>query len=500
MEQKKHKHFRTTNSSSKGGGREGAIYYSVLVVLMLIFGIYTATKFPYTYITMEGDNFWVLTWDFWKLKLATLPAITMWLNDYLMQYYASVPVAACIQTLTLGIIGVLAHTVLKRLSVRKWLYWLGLLPSVILGFYCTFCLSFQLQWIFLLLLVLVFLSIRNFKGQVLFSLLCVPVGFLLMTTPMLAVLLLILFLSPQYRPNGEKVWKPSLGKVGMGLLSLLFLGITPKIYSQQVAFIPFEERYNKWGTYFDPLTSVYSHDGEYIKKCVCMANDNRWEDLLYKEHIKSDAQRGNGTALRYALLAESALGTLPENLLDYPINDENLFLYPHLSNRVASPFNRLFYLNLGVYDEAFHHAQEYSLLMANGNSFSSIRQLTDYSIEEGEWDIAEKFLTVLSRSSCHKDFIKDRRAMMEKAKKSFNKNIALRADNFVGGYPFPVEMLRLARYYKDSPNRKKMVDYAICAYIIRGDYNSFMIAVNSFDIYKDKELPKAYRIFAQNFK
>ena len=500
MEQKKHKHFRTTNSSSKGGGREGAIYYSVLVVLMLIFGIYTATKFPYTYITMEGDNFWVLTWDFWKLKLATLPAITMWLNDYLMQFYASVPVAACIQTLTLGIIGVLAHTVLKRLSVRKWLHWLGLLPSVMLGYFCTFCLSFQLQWIFLLLLVLVFLSIRNFKGQVLFSLLCVPVGFLLMTTPMLAVLLLILFLSPQYRPNGEKVWKPSLGKVGMGLLSLLFLGITPKIYSQQVAFIPFEERYNKWGTYFDPLTSVYSHDGEYIKKCVCMANDNRWEDLLYKEHIKSDAQRGNGTALRYALLAESALGTLPENLLDYPINDENLFLYPHLSNRVASPFNRLFYLNLGVYDEAFHHAQEYSLLMANGNSFSSIRQLTDYSIEEGEWDIAEKFLTVLSRSSCHKDFIRDRRATMEKAKKSFDKDIALRADNFVGGYSFPVEMLRLARYYKDSPDRKKMIDYAICAYIIRGDYNSFMIAVNAFDIYKDKELPKAYRIFAQNFK
>ena len=349
-------------------------------------------------------------------------------------------------------------------------------------------------------MVLIFQSIHNFKGQILFSLLSVPVGFLFMTTPMLAVLLLILFLSPQYRPNGEKVWKPSLGKVGMGLLSLLFLGITPKIYSQQVAFIPFEERYNKWGTYFDPLTSVYSHDGEYIKKCVCMANDNRWEDLLYKEHIKSDAQRGNGTALRYALLAESALGTLPENLLDYPINDENLFLYPHLSNRVASPFNRLFYLNLGVYDEAFHHAQEYSLLMANGNSFSSLRQLIDYSIEEGEWDIAEKFLTVLSLSSCHKDFIKDRRAMMEKAKKSFNKNIALRADNYVGGYPFPVEMLRLARYYKDSPNRKKMVDYAICAYIIRGDYNSFMIAINSFDFYKDKELPRAYSMFRNNFK
>ena len=90
--------------------------------------------------------------------------------------------------------------------------------------------------------------------------------------------------------------------------------------------------------------------------------------------------------------------------------------------------------------------------------------------------------------------------MMQNAKKNFNKSIALRADNFVGGYPFPVEMLRLARYYKDSPNRKKMVDYAICAYIIRGDYNSFMIAINAFDFYKDKELPRAYSIFRNNFK
>ena len=492
MEQKKHKHFRTTNSSSKGEGREGAIYYSVLVVLMLIFGIYTAKEFPYTYITMEGDNFWVLTWDFWRLKLATLPAVTTWLTNYLMQYYAAVPVAACIQSLALGIVGVLAHSFLKITFSKNWVYWFGLLPPVILGFYCTFCLSFQLQHIFLFLLLLLFNLIRTFTGRILFSLLCVPIGFFLLTTPMLAILLIIQA-ALAFSIYGIK-------KCAYWILPLILLGVTPQIYSQQLAFIPFTARYDKWGTYFDPLTSAYSHDGEYIKKCVCMANENRWVDLLYKEHIKSDAQRGNASALRYALLAESALGTLPENLLDYPINDENLFLYPHLSNRVASPFNRLFYLNLGVYDEAFHHAQEYSLLTENGNCFSSLRQLIDYSIEEGEWEIADKFLTILSKSSCHKDFIKDRRSMMQNAKKNFNKNIALRADNFVGGYPFPVEMLRLARYYKDSPNRKKMVDYAICAYIIRGDYNSFMIAINAFDFYKDKELPRAYSIFRNNFK
>ena len=490
-------------SSSKGGGREGA-FYIVLLALMLVFALYTATRFPYTYITLEGDDFWVLTWDFWRLKLATLPAVSNWLADYLMQFYSSVAVAVAIHTLVLGIIGVLAHAVLKSFPLRgrwgRWAPWLGLLPPMVLGFFCTFNLAFLIQWVFLFLLAWAFQYVRNFKARLLFSLICVPVGFLLMTTPVLAVLLLILMVSPEYLPNGEKGWKPSLGKVVTGLLPLFLLGITPRIYSQQVVFIPFEQRYTDWGSYFDPLTSSDSKYGEFIKKCVCMANEGRWEDLLYKEHIKADAQRGNGVALRYALLAESALGTLPENLLDYPIDDENLFLYPHQSSRIASQFDRLFYLNLGIYDDAFHHAQEYSLLMHNGNSFSSLRQLTDYSIEEGEWEMAEKFLSVLSNSSCHKDFIRERRDRMQKAKKSFRKDIPLRADNFVGGFPLPVEMLRLARYYHDSPNRKKMIDYAICSYILRGDFNSFMIAINAFDIYKDKELPKAYTIFKDSFK
>ena len=133
----------------------------------------------------------------------------------------------------------------------------------------------------------------------------------------------------------------------------------------------------------------------------------------------------------------------------------------------------------------------------NGDCFSSLRQMVDYSIEEGEWEIAEKYLHILSKSSCHKDFVDERRAVMETAKKSFAKEIPLRADNFVGGYFLPVEMLRLARYYGDESQRKKMVDYAICSYLLRGDVNSFLIAVRAFDIYKEKELPRAYRFFLE---
>ena len=42
-----------------------------------------------------------------------------------------------------------------------------------------------------------------------------------------------------------------------------------------------------------------------------------------------------------------------------------------------------------------------------------------------------------------------------------------------------------------------MLDYAICAYMLRGDRNSFLIATKAFDIYKAEELPKAYQEFLE---
>ena len=454
---------------------------------MLVFAIYTSLKFPYTYITMEGDNFWVLTQDYWQLKLAMPPALTNWLAEYLIQFYSSPYIAAGIEALVLGAVGLLAH---KTLSAS----WLGLLPPVLLAFYCTFDLSFQLQCLFFFAFLYGIMLIPGNKWRLLVCVLIVPVGFMLMKTPVLALLFIVSFL--RFPRRGES-WEPSLRAIGMGLLPLVLLAFTPLVYSQQVAFIPFGKRYTHWGAYFEPLTSKYCKDREYIRKMVCLSNEQRWEDLLYKEHIRRDAQRGNATALRYALLAESALGTLPENLLDYPINDENLFLYPHQREYVTLQLNRLFYLNLGIYDEAFHQAQEYGLLMPNGDCFSSLRQMVDYSIEEGEWEIADKFLHILSKSSCHKDFIKERRARIPNPYSLIPNPNPLRADNFVGGFPLPIEMLRLARYYEDSPNRKKMVDYAICSYLLRGDVNRFKIALQAFDYYKDGELPRAYREFLE---
>ena len=147
--------------------KQHIIYYIVLAALVSLFAIYTATRFPYTYITMEGDDFWVLTKDFWHMKLAMLPAATNWLSDWLMQFYSSPFVGASIGALVLGAIGLLAAQAFSAFSSRTkkpnrkassskkpcrntWLCWIGLVPPVLLGYYCPFCLAFQLQWLFFL--------------------------------------------------------------------------------------------------------------------------------------------------------------------------------------------------------------------------------------------------------------------------------------------------------------------------------------------------------------
>ena len=63
----------------------------------------------------------------------------------------------------------------------------------------------------------------------------------------------------------------------------------------------------------------------------------------------------------------------------------------------------------------------------------------------------------------------------------------------------PIEMLRLARYYGSCPQQKKMLDYAICSYMLRGDTERFLIATKAFDIYKNRELSKAYREFIERY-
>lgn len=461
------------------------LYILATLLIMAVFAVCLATFFPYTIRMMEADDLWLMTRYFWQLKLTTLPAVSWWITDFVVQFYSNVYFAAVYEAMLLGIISLLAHRALRVLcGKRQWLTWAGLLPAFFLAWYCTFQPCLFLQVAFLFAMLNVFALPVDWRARLAWAVASVPAGFLLMTTPLLAILF-VLYAVTEVVVFGR-------GKLAWMLLPLPLLGVTPLIYSQQVAFIPFSMRYTYTGILTKSISDPYFRRLEQVYSYVILSNERRWKELLCETPCRKLAVLGDPFALRYALLAESALGTLPENLFNYAIRSEDQFLFRHESSDLTLPFNRLFFENLGIWDEAYHHAEEYANLKPNGQCFSSLRRMTDYSIAEQEWEVAEKYLRLLSHSTCHRDFVSERREMMARERKKPQMQKPLWADNFVGGYAFDQEMLRLCRYYQDDERRKKMLDYAICTYLIHDDMRRFSIALYAYGFYKGKPLPQAY--------
>ena len=482
---------QTTESPRRRGViRHEVRFIAVTVALAMCFAIYAAINYPYTYMSMEADGMWLSTRDFWQLKLSYPPAFTLWLTDFMLQWFGKPSVAATLHAILLACPAILADIWLTRLfPTRKAFGWFALLPALFIGYFCTFEVHTAVEATFAFTLLLAHSYIRNGKARLLYSFVSLPLGYMLAPMPMLAMMLVGMMLT-EWKLFGSRNWRAQLA--GFAVLYAM-----PIVYSEQVAFVPFQRRYTSFGSYFHPINSSAVQNAEKYRSYIILANEGKWNELLYSRGCQDAAQKGDGLALRFALLAESELGTLPDNIFNYPITQEDHFLFPHVREYVTTQFNRLFYLHLGIYDEAFHQAQEFGLLQFNGCCFSSIRQMTEYSIMEGEWEMADKYLRILEKTSCHGDYIAEKCEEMAKAKKTFTRQVPLRADNFVGGYPLPFEMLRLFRYYNGGPYAKKILDYALLSFMLREDRPRFGAACKWGSIYTEDNLPGTYRNFLQ---
>lgn len=235
------------------------------------------------------------------------------------------------------------------------------------------------------------------------------------------------------------------------------------------------------------LFSQQMNLGEQFYRYMFMADEGRWQELL--NQIREDGTRETPIGMRYSLLAESALGTLPQALFTYPVTSPEDFLMRGERNPISCQFNRQFYENLGVYDEAFHQAMEYGLLQKEGCCLYSLRQLADYAIEEGDVRIAEKYLEILSQSTFDRDFVKERRSRIEGVQPKDER--PLREDNFVGVYPLRSEMVRLAYYHVGD--HQKALDYTLCSILLQKQLAQFYSTLSQFPNYRNRQLPLAYQ-------
>ncbi len=296
------------------------------------------------------------------------------------------------------------------------------------------------------------------------------VGAFLMALPMCIAMLLVAFLLRLCR-----------------LPRLMPLSI---IVSLALAYVYPPNANYQWGE--DRLFSQNLRQDEQVCHYIRLAGSQKWNEL--QQTIRRDGMATSILGMRYLLLAESAKGTLVENLFTYPIRETEDFLFRGYRTSQSCEFNRHFYANIGIWDECYHQAQEYSMCQPRFCVYS-LCHMIDYSIKEAEWAVAEKLLAVLSQALFYDDFIADRKSQIAEGRQLKPVNDApLRQDCFVTGYSFQSEMAILLKY--EIGDSLKIQDYTLCSMLVRKKLPQFVSCLGLFPRYAKctlDQLPTPFR-------
>ncbi len=494
------------------------VYILFFVSLTAVYALFL----PETLRQMEETSFFSSDIGFFKEKVAEAPGLVAWLNNFLLQFFRWPVAGMLVESLVLTLIAVLCGLVPASLG-RKGFSELSVIVPVAILLLVPCDLKFYMEVLFFYAGVTCGLRMKPLLPKIVFLLLWAVVGFFLTGFVLLVLAIVIVTGYGFYRHR-------SIALLIAGILSICVAIMAVYASNEWLGFIPFERRFlyvpEKMGNigfyiaFFvgSVLLMLVSDKGKkqwlrlcsFAISCVCMvgavfygavnekarntekyyymaslADKKDWYTLL--NAIPRDETLQSKMALRYALLAEAGLGTYADNVFAYPITSTEDLLYRHEINRNSCIFNRLFYDNLGIYDEAMRMSFEYGVLMPEGTCFSSLRQMVHYSILLGDYKVAEKYLAVLSKSTFHDDWIESERAFMKKHRGTKKKPIL--KDTFVNVYSMNSEMVRQLQV---MPNNRKVLDYLLTGLLMQRELQKFAVIMRGFPVYKNQKLPKPY--------
>ncbi len=521
----------------------------ISAVIVFIFASLSLSLYPHTQSMMEKLDFFVATGDFFAVKLSEYPGVNSLLQSWILQFFHTSAVGTAVEAAMLSAVVILsslmplvwfksANSRLKSCSGP--LILLSAIPALGLLLFFTHKVGLYIEalW-FYVALCLVGLTVRR-RSSVLYFVVVAAVGllsFFLLSFPvtillMVSLLLLVLVRDKSVCAVSQGKTVVTYCKLATPLFLVAVIALLVKWSSESLGFIPLEKRWwyvpgadgkilpvlllllaplvlmfiprvkkawrqlvvevlccvvVGWVCYRSIASDDESHTTETVYSYLDYAEDGDWLTLL--DEIRSEADYTNMFYIQCAMLAEAKLGTLPDNLFSYPINNPEQFC-PRFDNKpYAADFCRIFYRELGIYDEAFHQAFEYGMKVTpeSGFCFSSLRHMTEYAVKKGDCKLAEKYLSLLNGSSCHSDFIAQQRDLL---KGSSPAKDSLRSDDFIRASLFNSEMAHQLDY--NSKNRM-VSDYLLCGLLLTKNLEIFKtILIDLADNYKDAMLPRAY--------
>ena len=496
------------------------IYFLLLALLTVIYTVFL----PETLRQMEGTSFFTSDPAFFREKLAEAPGITAWLSNFLFQFYRWPLAGMLVDALILTSIAILCGTIPGSLK-QKGFSELSVLVPLALLLLVPWNIKFYLEVLFFYAGTVCGLQLKPLWPKLIFLLLWPIAGFFLTG-------FVLLFLSV-VTVTGYGFYKQrNIALPIAGIVSISIAIVAVYTSNEWVGFIPFEKRFlyipeqissiwlfvlifvgsvilmtipdngkKRWthlttlslscaciiGGVFYGATNSEARSIEKYYFMASLADKKDWSSLL--SAIPREETMQNKMALRYALLAEAGLGTYADNVFNYPIATTEDLLYRHEVNRNSCIFNRLFYDNLGIYDEAMRMSFEYGVMAPEGICFSSLRQMIHYSILLGDYKVAEKYLKILSKSTFHSSWIENERNFLQQQQQKGIKKKPVLADTFVNVYAMNSEMVRQLQV---MPDNRKVLDYLLTGLLMQRDLQKFAIIMRGFPIYKNQTLPNTY--------
>ena len=189
------------------------------------------------------------------------------------------------------------------------------------------------------------------------------------------------------------------------------------------------------------------------------ATATAWNAVL--RFITPDEALHDPLLQRYALLACAGQDKLIENLPKFRLSSSDSFYFYLPSTPDERYFNALFYRSLGLYNEYVHQLFETGIQYPDGMTFGCLRQIADGYLKMGNARLAQKYLTLLSRSTCHAGWVQSRMALLKVLEeKPVDTPDKSRFDIFIGSYPLLHEMELLLKENPGNTRAKMYFDAA----------------------------------------
>ena len=413
-------------------------FIPIASLIVSVVGLCGAWYFSYPYFLrwLEGYSFFSTLPDFTRVHYDLPADLIRYIGAFLLQFYRFPLAGALIQaSLAVLMVGCIWGCVKRIFAEPESMMWLSFLPLPVFVHYqmSDLTLSRTLSWLACasaVLLVVVLLTIRK-KGSV----------------------------------NQVKFFRNVLVS---SLVSLVILA------SSMVVLIKGSD-----------LTRGY----EKVAYLEYSGEHQQWEKIL--QTVSPRDAKENEYQRRYVLLALLATGHLADGAFAYGLSSADDFLFTNVQEPFCLGFNTIFYKTLGMYNPAVYNTYQRAVQSAPGVSFNTLRFLADSYLATGDYTLAKKYIDILSHSTCHGKWVKQRLVRLQQLKG--------KAPVYPqAGQLFYLEsfLADISSMYDRYPSDRRFADLLLCGFLAEKDgmtfYNIFQIVAGA--LYPDgRNIPRLYQ-------